>query len=123
MGETVGDSAGVTAGHRVMQSCTPRGPRGARGETEFSSEKYPYSWLLIQYTIRMAGTIDFKDLAVISHTSVRRERMHLLLRPDRAPIALSNGASPDDDALPMCFTLVQPIRSGGHVRRQTTKPN
>ena len=78
---------------------------------------------IIQYTIRMAGTIDFKDLAVISHTSVRRERLHLLLGPDRAPIALSNGASPDDDALPMCFTLVQPIRSGGHVRLQTTKPN
>ena len=50
-----------------------------------------------------------------SHVFVRRERPHLVLGVDRAPIALSNGASPDHhDPLSMCFTLVQPIKSKTH---------
>eukprot|EP01050_Picozoa_sp_SAG11_P004927 SAG11_NODE_328_length_10690_cov_25.464357_4_plen_928_part_00 len=52
-----------------------------------------------------------------SHVFVRRERPHLVLGADRVPIALSNGASPNNDPLSMCFTLVQPIRRNGSSLR------
>lgn len=58
-------------------------------------------------SIRRSSQVHFSDGS--SHNFLRRERPHLVLGKDKSLIALTNGASPEDDPNEMCFTLSQPI--------------